>query len=85
MLIDLGKCTDVPFCNLVQHWGRIVADDGLLLELAPEGYKADVDIVQKATGIQEAPLASSPACLCSQKENRTDDSKETLFGEEKLQ
>ena len=39
---------DIPFCTLVQHWGRIVQADGLLLEHAPENYKADDNIVLKA-------------------------------------
>ena len=57
--IDLEKCTDIPLCTWVQHWGRIVADDGLFLGQAPEGCKADVDVVQKANGLR------SISCLFS--------------------
>ena len=39
---------DIPLCTLVQHWGRVVESDGLLLGYAPVDYKADFDIVLKA-------------------------------------
>ena len=56
---------DIPFCNIVQHWGCILRANGLLLSDAPDDYKADTGLVLQAVQQNGLALEFASEQLCS--------------------